>query len=341
MVAHHMTTQLSRQELLRLKVVRLKTEGHTLTAIARKLKVSPKFARNAISRMKSIGSIKDRLRSGRPRKLDAKDQERLVKEVKGRERRSLRKTAATFKSSKSGRVSKSTIRRNIRSKGLIPHRKKRRPKLTEAQKAKRVEFAKEFRRRDWAHTAFWDEKKFELDHPSNPKNDVVWDLRGEEYFKEEQKYPLSIMVGMAITSRGPSRLVIYPSTINAQTFIDNLKGPIADINKLFKNEKWDWIMDKASIHTAKATREFMADNIPILFPSKKWAVNSPDVSAIENVFGYVQDIVDQKSPKDLESLKRIVKAEFNNLTAEKCQKFISALSGRLNRIIKTNGEYCY
>jgi transposase len=336
-----MASELSDQEKSRLKVLRLRDEGHTPKSIARKLKVSPKFVRNTIDRMREIGSIKDRPRSGRPRKLKAGDEVRLVKTVKGHERRSTRKTAATFKTSKSEKISKSTIHRNLRSKGLIPHRKKRRPKLTEAQKAKRVEFAKEFRRRVWSHTAFWDEKRFELDHPPNPKNDVVWDERGKEYFKEEEKFPKAIMVGMAITSKGPSRLVIYPSTVNAQTFIDNLEGPIADINKLFKKEKWEWIMDKASIHTAKLSRDCMADNVPIQFPSKKWAVNSPDVSAIENVFGYVQDIVDQKNPKDLKSLQRIIKDEFKKLTAEKCQKFISALPGRLKRIIETNGEYCY
>ena len=336
-----MATPLSDKEKLRLRVVRLRDEGHAQKAISRKLKMSTKFVKETINRLKEIGSVKDRPRSGRPLKLNANDQKRLVKEVKGRERRSVRKTAATFKTSKSGRVSKSTIQRNLRSKGLIPHRKKRRPKLTESQKAKRVEFAMEFRRRDWSHTAFWDEKRFELNHPPNSKNDVVWDERGKEYFKEEEKFPQAIMVGMAITSKGPSRLVIYPSTVNAQTFIDNLKGPIADINKLFKREKWEWIMDKASIHTAKVSREFMADNVPILFPSKKWAVNSPDVSAIENVFGYVQDIVDQKNPKDLEALKRIVRGEFKKLSAEKCKKFISALPGRLKRIIETKGEYCY
>ncbi len=336
-----MSTELNEKEKLRLKVVRLRNEGHSKETIARKLKVSLKIVRNTLSRLNEIGSVKDRLRSGRPHKLDESDQKRLVKAVKGHERRSTRKTAATFKTAKSGRVSKSTVQRTLRSQGLIPHRKKRRPKLTEGQKMTRVEFGKEFRRRDWSESAFWDEKKFELLHPPNPKNDVVWDERKKEYFKEEEKFPKSIMVGIAITAKGPSRLIIYPSKIDAPTFIKNIGGPIDDINKLYENKKWEWIMDKASIHTAKATQVWMKSHVPKLFPSKKWPVNSPDVSAIENLFGYVQDIVDQKDPKDLESLKRIVKAEFKKLTPEKCQSFISALPARLQRIVDSNGEYCY
>ena len=45
--------------------------------------------------------------------------------------------------------------------------------------------------------------------------------------------------------------------------------------------------------------------------------------------------------KDLESLKRIIKAEFKKVTPEKCQKFISALPSRLEKIIESRGEYCY
>lgn len=336
-----MATQLNEKEKLRLKMVKLRAEGHTNQYIAKKLKVTLKVVRYTFSRLKETGSIKDRLRPGRPHKLNEGDIKRLVKGVKGRERRSTRKTSSTFKSTISGRVSKSTIQRTLRSKGLFPHRKKRIPKLTAVQKVKRVEFAKEFRRKDWSDTVFWDEKKFELTHSPNPKNDVVWDEKGKEYFKEEEKFPKSIMVGLAITVHGPTRLVIYHGKVDAPKFIENIEGPIDDINKLFKKKKWEWIMDKASIHTAKATQEFMASHVPKLFPSKKWPVNSPDISAIENLFGYVQDIVDQKDPKDLESLKRIIKSEFKKLTAEKCQTFISALPGRLQRIIESNGAYCY
>jgi transposase len=289
-----MSEKLTDLEKKRLKVIRLHGEGHSQGAIQRKLGVSPKFIKNTLNRFNETGGVKDRPRSGRPQRLSSEDKKRLVKAVKGRERQSLRKTAATFKTVKSGRVGKSTVENVLKTEGLIPHRKKKRPKLTATQKAKRVEFATEFRRKDWANTAFWDEKLFELSHPSNPKNDVVWDKRGAEYFKEEEKYPEKIMVGVAITAKGVTRLVIYKGTVDAQKFIDNLQGPIDDINKLYPDRNWEWVMDKARIHTAKLTVDWMRGKVPSLFPSKKWPANSPDLSAIENLFGYVQDIVDQK-----------------------------------------------
>ena len=88
------------------------------------------------------------------------------------------------------------------------------------------------------------------------------------------------MVGVAITTKGASRLVIYEGNVDAPKFIDTIDEPIADILLLFKNEKWEWVMDNASIHTAKITQAHMVGRVPKLFPSKKWPANSPDVSAI-------------------------------------------------------------
>ena len=52
-------------------------------------------------------------------------------------------------------------------------------------------------------------KLIELDHPPNPNNDIIWDERGAEYFKEAEKYPAKVMIGVAISSKGASRVVIY------------------------------------------------------------------------------------------------------------------------------------
>jgi len=242
-----MSGALDEKEKLRLRVVRLPNQSHNDNTIARKLKVSPKFVHNTLRRLNDIGSIKDRPRSGRPRKLTVNDKKRLVKEVKGHERRSTRKIAAIFKTSKSEKISHVTVRSTLKEQKLVPHRRKRRPKLTPEQKEKRVTFAKKYRRKDWSKTAFWDEKLFELDHSPNVKNDIIWDERGAEYFKEEEKYPAKVMIGVAITSKGPSRVVMYHGKVNAQIFVDNLEGPVSDVNKNIKtkNGNGSWTMHQS------------------------------------------------------------------------------------------------
>ena len=130
-----MSGALTENQKLRLKIVRLHNENRNEYNIARKLHVCPKFVHYTICRLNDIGSIKDRPRSGRPRKLTILDKKRLVKEVKGH-RRSTRKISATFKTSKSEKISHVTVRSILKEQKLIPHRGK---KTTLDSRAKREE----------------------------------------------------------------------------------------------------------------------------------------------------------------------------------------------------------
>ena len=68
-----MSGALTENQKLRLKIVRLHNENRNEYNIARKLHVCPKFVHYTICRLNDIGSIKDRPRSGRPRKLTILD----------------------------------------------------------------------------------------------------------------------------------------------------------------------------------------------------------------------------------------------------------------------------
>ena len=48
------------------------------------------------------------------------------------------------------------------------------PKLTDAYKIRRVNFAKKFKDIDWTRVVFTDESPFKLNYVPNSKNDVVW-----------------------------------------------------------------------------------------------------------------------------------------------------------------------
>ena len=66
----------------------------------------------------------------------------------------------------------------------------------------------------------------------------------------------------------------------------------------------------------------------------EWAANSPDISAIENIFGDQHEKVEMvydKSPQKLEALKKIVMAARKKLTAEICKKFVLALPIKTTR----------
>src|SRR4051794_15918491 len=80
-----MASPILTREKKRLQVVKLAQEGSSQKYIARKLSVDTKYVRRTLNKIYNIGSIKDRPRTGRPRKLNDKSRNQLVKSMKGRE----------------------------------------------------------------------------------------------------------------------------------------------------------------------------------------------------------------------------------------------------------------
>ena len=113
-------------------------------------------------------------------------------------RQSTRKLAKKL-TEKGHPVSKTTVH-NYMAKclGLKPLNLRRQPKLAEAQKRKRLVFAREQKNRtiqDWRRVLFSNESVFELMHPLNRQNERVWAHSSAEVPAiDTVKQPLKIMV---------------------------------------------------------------------------------------------------------------------------------------------------
>ena len=139
----------SERERLRFKAHKLLSDGVTVKEVARRMKKEARWVHRLQIRFDELGTFKDRPRTGQPRKFSDEDRSALVRKVKGKERMSTRKTARLFKTRGHGTVGRETIRQELKSSGLFPHRKRKVPRLTDEQKKRRVTFAKKYRRFDW------------------------------------------------------------------------------------------------------------------------------------------------------------------------------------------------
>lgn len=336
-----MADVLSERQKDRFKAIRLLAEGTNVNEVARKMHKDPRWVSRTRDRFKELGSLKDRSRPGAPKKLTEADRKRLVKQVQGKERRSLRKTAKSFKTKDHGQVGRETIRTNLKASGLFPHRKRKVPRLTPDQKRRRVAFARKYRRYDWTKCAFWDETEFELYATPNRKNDIVWDKKGAEYRAGKVAHPPKFKFGAAITVHGPTRIVRYTGTIDSTKYIEMVDKVIPDLNRLFKKGEWTWVQDGASPHTSKMTLSHLKSVVPDLFPTDDWPANSPDDNPAENVFGFTESEVNAKSPETIKSLEGKIRAVWKKLTPQYCRSCIEALPARLKQMIDSGGEYVY
>jgi hypothetical protein len=292
-----------------------------------------------LRRFNELGNLKDRPGRGAKKKLNETETRLLVNKVKGKPRASTRKTSKTFKTKKGMRIGRETIRVTLKHEGLYPHKRQKSPRLTAKQKTKRIEFAKNNRRRNWNLGVFWDEKEFELFGPPNRKDEIIWDDHGVQYSHGEVAHPSKFKIGGAISSRGATRLVPYEGTIDSNEYQNMIATVLPDINKMYPKNDWFLVQDSAKPHSSKSSQSLLADNVPSLILPHEWPANSPDISAIENIFGDQQDKVYQKNPETLSELKRIVKSEWKKLTPEICSHFVSAVPKRLKKIAANGGEY--
>ncbi len=336
-----MSKKLSPREEIRLKAVQLRDKGFSDLVIVVRLKKDLRWVQRTFRRLRETGSVKDRHHSGRKKKLSPTDVRKLKKKVKGKERKSVRKVAATFKTQKGSIVSRETIRRNLHASGLVVHRKRKSTYLNSTHKEKRVEFAKKYRRYDWSQCAFWDETEIELMGPPNRKNDIIWDDPGEEYLSPEPAHPTAYKFGIAMTVHGVTSPVPYTSTIDQYKFQDMVAEVIPEIDEMFGDQKWVWVADNAKPHVAKSTQRFLAKEVPSVFPKGDWPANSPDENPPEQYFSYLESIVREKKPQTLLALKRVVNSAIRETTPEMCKNFIKPLPTRLQRIIDRKGEYVY
>ena len=189
--------------------------------------------------------------------------------------------------------------------------------------------------------AFCDKTESEFFPTPNRKNDTIWDGKGVEYRQGQVAHPASFRYGVAITVKGPTRIVPYTGTIKAPDYINMVDKVVPDLNKIFGKIKWTWLQDGARPHIAKATLAHLKEVIPKVIPKEDWPANSPDINPIEYAYGYVDSEVQAKKSATMKSLETNVRNQWKKLTPDYCQGLINALPKRLKQIIATKGEYVY
>ena len=124
------------------KIVILHQQGKSQRAIARRTGFSRCGAQAVLKKFEEAGEVKDRKRSGRPRKLSASD-EKYFKVTSLRDRRKSSKVLAHELAQSCGTTVHSlTIRRSLGKSGLLGLVAAKKPLLRKGNKQKRLKFAK-------------------------------------------------------------------------------------------------------------------------------------------------------------------------------------------------------
>ena len=160
----------------------------------------------AIVKFKICGSYVDTKRSGRPRKTTPRD-DHLIQRVAVRSPTSSCKKIRSALLLKGTDVHRTTIgRRLVNEFGLKSHKPVKKPRLTEAMKAKKVIFANksaDWSEKQWVKVIFSDESTIQQFGTRKQKVRRAVGTRFEvRYTAATMKHPPSVMIWGAMSSNG-------------------------------------------------------------------------------------------------------------------------------------------
>jgi hypothetical protein len=162
-------------------------------------------------------------------------------------------------------------------------------------------------------TLFTDESEFPLrPKATNTKNNIVWARSIDDVPPAEiDQFSASVRVWGGVSAKGNTRLIFYEGDLTARKYRDKiLKKAEPDFKAVFgaRNRSWTFTHDGASAHKAKLTNEWLEEHVPNHItsgPTGDWPAKSADLnSAIEHVWGYMEDKLEKSRPKTLGAMKR-------------------------------------
>jgi transposase len=259
------------QEVEQGKIDALKAEGYSNREIAKKIKRSANVVNNYLKLGKKYG-----LKGCRGRKSSVRPtlKKRII-HLACQELKSSTQIKDELQLSQSTR----TIQRILRKSPTVIYKKfESKPALTEAQKEKRLSFAKKSiqDRVDWSEIIWSDENRFNLDGPDGIR--YYWhDIRHEPKYLSRRNFGGgTLMIWGAFVGTKLFDLVIVDTTMNSTKYTEMLNKSL----RPFIKRGWTFMQDGASIHRSKETQEWLKNNkIPVL----EWPANSPDLNPIELV----------------------------------------------------------
>jgi transposase len=318
----------------RWRVVFLRNENKlTPNQIATKMKIKYETVTSILNKYEETGTVHDLPHSGRKRKLDAKDDKKILQLLKKK------KCAPEISRNLEEKVSARTIRRRIKELGFFYGRVITVEALTEAHKARRVEYCEERLDFDYSKVLFSDEKTFQLG--AGPE--FAWQRHEKREVREYVKHAPKLHVWGAIGSYGKTELYFFQENMDSDLYIKILKKLLKEKMITYSPDcrtkgkgKWLFLQDNSAVHKSKKSMEVVEEIVGerlISHPAK-----SPDLNPMEDIWSYLDRKVKAAKVTGIRSLKTVLKREWDALPWTEIRKSVSSMRHRLELCIESGGK---
>ena len=247
-------------------------------------------------------------------------------------------------------TSAETVRRFLKQYLGRPLRLKKKPKLTPKHKAARMAFAKKWIRRDWENVVVTDSKYFWLcPRGVGSKVWVLYDVEPPTETVEKNCFKVHAYAG--VSKWGRTKLFVTVGTtgfeaaskgVNGHVYKQLLEDQLIPACKALMRwrgvskatENWVFQQDNAKAHTSRVVKQWLGQQA---FTVMNWPSKSPDLSWIENMWGYVSKQLSTRTDLTPENFQQAAMEEWDSIPREVHMKMYDSIKKRLRACIEANG----
>ena len=237
-------------------------------------------------------------------------------------------------------LSVSTVKSRLHENKLFGRVARKKPLFSKRNLVSRLKFAKQHVHKDlsfWQNVLWTDESMF---------NRFVSD--GKQYVRRPQNQELSPRYTLKTVKHGGGNVVVWGSfswcgvgplhriqgIINQHIYKEILENVMLSYAEENLSLVWKFQQDKDPKHTTKSVQMwFNAKKINVL----EWPAQSPDLNPIENLWEEVDRSINRSTATNLDRLWIEIKAAWDAITPERCQKLISSMGCHCQAVIDSKG----
>ena len=168
------------------------------------------------------------------------------------------------------------------------------------------------------------------------------DANHERLYHDGEKFPSSVMVSVAVSKLGKTSLhfVEHKAKVNGAYYREHLLAQlIPEMNRLARGTQYIFQQDGARAHTARATIDFLNENVPELLPPDMWPPCSPDCNPVDyNIWSSLEQRVYRVKIRDLDHLCERLQNLWEDFPQQEIDAAIDQFRPRLRKMIEEKGK---
>ena len=240
-------------------------------------------------------------------------------------------------------LSHTSVLKILDDRGFKYCRSKKTLIITPEDQLKRQDFAREMvnRESDWPYMfitdecSIWIEKTVPRGTWAQAQGEAMEEEVKEENYRVGQgRYGAKVHLWAGISARGATKIYIFQNNLTSKRYRAILRKGKRDMDRLYP-EGYIFQQDNSPIHTAKIITRFIDANFPMTI---NWPAYSPDISPIENIWGWLKAEVGKDRPSTIEGLKRSIRKHwYSSVNEEFLANYFTSMNKRMMDVIENRG----